>query len=82
MKDDDQSSAGKLSSWASSPQDTNVDIPGYKRMDFPDGSYVLEGQHGEQVLVSESGNMSMNVPSIRRVQNDDLSSSFPWTNPR
>lgn len=34
---------------------------------------MLEGQHGERVLVSESGNMSVNVPSIRRVQIDDLS---------
>ncbi|QOH34989.1 hypothetical protein [Burkholderia cepacia] len=73
MKGGDQSSAGKPSSRASGPQDTNVDIPGYKRVDFADGSYVLEGQHGEQVLVSESGNMSVNVPSIRRVQIDDLS---------
>lgn len=46
MKGGDHSSAGKPLSRASGPQDTNVDIPGYKRMDFPDGSYVLEGQHG------------------------------------
>ncbi|WP_423759718.1 hypothetical protein [Burkholderia sp. NLJ2] len=71
MKGDDQSSAGKPSSGASGSPDT--DIFGYKRMDFPDGSYVFEGPHGEQVLVSESGNMSGNVPAIRRVQIDDLS---------
>lgn len=33
----------------------------------------MEGSHGEHVLVSESGNMSVNVPAIRRVQIDDLS---------
>ncbi|CAN0640339.1 hypothetical protein BCEP27_180042 [Burkholderia cepacia] len=36
------------------------------------GSYLFEGPDGEQVLVSESGNMSGNVPAIRRVQIDDL----------
>lgn len=46
MKDDDQSSAGKPSSPVSVPQDT--DIPGYKRVDFADGSYVFEGSHGSE----------------------------------
>lgn len=44
MKDDDQSSAGKLSSRASGPQDT--DIPGYKRMDFPERSQVYFRRDG------------------------------------
>ncbi|WP_423757771.1 hypothetical protein [Burkholderia sp. NLJ2] len=73
MNDDNQSSTGKGASRTSGPKDANVDIPGYRRIDFPDGSYVMEGPHGEHVLVSESGNMSVNVPAIRRVQIDDLS---------
>ena len=52
---------------------TPVDIPGGVRTDFPDGSHLIESPAGEKYLISELGDISGNVPVIRRVQIEDLS---------
>jgi len=51
---------------------TVVDIPGGVRTDFPNGSYLIEGPDGSKYLVSESGEISITMPMIRRVQIGDL----------
>ncbi|EDT39141.1 hypothetical protein [Burkholderia ambifaria] len=57
---------------ATAPATSSVDIPGGKRIDFPNGSHLVEGPGGDKYLVSESGDISATVPEIRKVQVDDL----------
>ncbi|UOB56988.1 hypothetical protein MRS60_07775 [Burkholderia pyrrocinia] len=73
MNHDEQSSTGKPQRPATGSHGTKVDIPGGKRMDFPDGSYVCVGPNGERFLVSEAGNISANLPFIRHLQIHDVS---------
>lgn len=69
MKDQPDAQSG-LSRPSMTP--TVVDIPGGVRTNFPNGSYLIDGPDGSKYLVSESGDISVTIPVIRRVQIEDL----------
>lgn len=73
MKDDDQNQPAEVGPPATEAVGSSVNIPGSTRIDFPDGSHLIEGPEGDRYLVSESGEINATVPEIRRVQIDDLS---------
>ncbi|RQR52924.1 hypothetical protein DIE19_27420 [Burkholderia sp. Bp9126] len=72
MQDDDRNPPTHPAQSATVPARSPVDIPGGKRIDFPDGSHLVEGPEGDKYLVSESGDISATVPEIRQVRIDDL----------
>jgi hypothetical protein len=69
---DDQNPPPQPARPAIAPAMASVDIPGGKRIDFPNGSHVVEGPAGDRYLVSESGDISATMPEIRQVQIDDI----------
>ncbi|MBN3817443.1 hypothetical protein G3N57_12860 [Paraburkholderia sp. Se-20369] len=72
MQDDDHNPPTEPARPVAAPVRSSVDIPGGKRIDFPNGSHLVEGPEGDKYLVSESGDISATIPEIRQVQIDDL----------